>query len=59
MAEINTLLIVLFIIVLFLIAVLASAIKIMPEYQRIVIFRLGILLGIKGPGLVFIIPIID
>jgi regulator of protease activity HflC (stomatin/prohibitin superfamily) len=31
----------------------------MAEYQRIVIFRLGRLLGIKGPGLVFIIPIID
>jgi regulator of protease activity HflC (stomatin/prohibitin superfamily) len=39
--------------------ILASAIKIMAEYQRIVIFRLGRLLGIKGPGLVFIIPIID
>jgi regulator of protease activity HflC (stomatin/prohibitin superfamily) len=39
--------------------VLASAIKIMAEYQRIVIFRLGRLKGIKGPGLVFIIPIID
>lgn len=38
---------------------LASAIKIMAEYQRIVIFRLGRLLGIKGPGLVFIVPIID
>lgn len=31
----------------------------MAEYQRIVIFRLGRLQGIKGPGLVFIIPIID
>ena len=59
MADINTMLIVLFIIVIFLIAVLASAIRIMPEYMRIVIFRLGRLLGIKGPGLVFIIPIID
>lgn len=59
MVDINTVVIALFIIVVFLIAVLASAIKIMPEYQRIVIFRLGRLLGIKGPGLVFIIPIID
>jgi regulator of protease activity HflC (stomatin/prohibitin superfamily) len=59
MVDVNTMVIVLFIIVIFLIAVLASAIKIMPEYQRIVIFRLGRLLGIKGPGLVFIIPIID
>lgn len=54
-----TIYIILFIIVIFIIAVLTSAIKIMPEYQRIVIFRLGRLLGIKGPGLVFIIPIID
>ena len=38
---------------------LSSSIKIMAEYQRIVIFRLGRLLGIKGPGLVFIVPIID
>ncbi|MFH1012875.1 MAG: slipin family protein [Thermoplasmatota archaeon] len=59
MIDLNTLLAVLFIIILFLIAVLSSSIKIMAEYQRIVIFRLGRLLGIKGPGLVFIIPIID
>jgi regulator of protease activity HflC (stomatin/prohibitin superfamily) len=59
MVDFNTVVVVLFVIVIFLIAVLASAIKIMPEYQRIVIFRLGRLLGIKGPGLVFIIPIID
>jgi regulator of protease activity HflC (stomatin/prohibitin superfamily) len=59
MIDINTITIALFIIVIFLIAILASAIKIMPEFQRIVIFRLGRLLGIKGPGLVFIIPIID
>ncbi len=47
------------IIALFLIILLASAIRIMAEYQRIVIFRLGRLLGVKGPGLVFVIPIID
>jgi len=46
-------------IVIFLLLLLSSAIKIMPEYQRIVVFRLGRLQGIKGPGLVFIIPIID
>ena len=55
----QTLIYILIIIVFFLFAILASAIKIMAEYQRIVIFRLGRLLGIKGPGLVFIIPIID
>ena len=47
------------IIVIFFLMLLSSAIKIMAEYQRIVIFRLGRLLGIKGPGLVFIVPIID
>jgi len=47
------------VIVIFLVLLLSSAIKIMAEYQRIVIFRLGRLQGIKGPGLVFIIPIID
>jgi len=49
----------LFVIVLFLVILLAAAIKIMAEYQRIVVFRLGRLIGIKGPGLVFVIPIID
>ena len=57
MADIN--IIVVIVIILFLLMLLASAIKIMAEYQRIVIFRLGRLLGIKGPGLVFVIPIID
>jgi regulator of protease activity HflC (stomatin/prohibitin superfamily) len=48
-----------FVIIIFLVLLLSSSIKIMAEYQRIVIFRLGRLLGIKGPGLVFVIPIID
>jgi len=47
------------IIVIFFLMLLSSSIKIMAEYQRIVIFRLGRLLGIKGPGLVFVVPIID
>ncbi|MGI8774702.1 MAG: slipin family protein [Actinomycetota bacterium] len=39
---------------------LASAIKIVQEYERGVIFRLGrVIAGAKGPGLFFIIPIID
>jgi regulator of protease activity HflC (stomatin/prohibitin superfamily) len=33
--------------------------KVVPEYRRIVVFRLGRLIGDKGPGLIFIIPIID
>lgn len=39
--------------------VLISAIKIVPEFQRLVVFRLGRLIGEKGPGLVFVIPIVD
>lgn len=38
---------------------LASAIKVVREYERGVIFRLGRLIGAKGPGLFFIIPIVD
>ncbi len=38
---------------------LLNAIKIVREYERVVIFRLGRLQGAKGPGLFFIIPIID
>jgi len=56
--DVNTISIAIIIIIFFLM-LLASAIKIMAEYQRIVIFRLGRLLGIKGPGLVFVVPIID
>jgi len=44
---------------LVLISVLASAIKIVQEYERGVIFRLGRLVGAKGPGLFFIIPMVD
>lgn len=39
--------------------ILSSAVKIVPEYKRLVIFRLGRLAGSRGPGIVFIIPIID
>lgn len=38
---------------------LAMSIKIVREYERAVIFRLGRLLGAKGPGLFFVIPFVD
>lgn len=38
---------------------LSSAIKVVPEYQRLVVFRLGRCIGDKGPGLILLIPIID
>lgn len=39
--------------------VLLSALRIVPEYQRLVVFRLGRVIGARGPGLVILIPIID
>src|SRR5918911_831996 len=41
------------------IIILPQAIRILREYERGVIFRLGKLLGAKGPGLIFLIPIVD
>ena len=38
---------------------LANAIRIVREYQRLVVFRLGRLLATKGPGLILLIPFID
>ncbi|MBW3608739.1 MAG: slipin family protein, partial [Actinobacteria bacterium] len=38
---------------------LAAAIRILREYERGVVFRLGRLLGEKGPGLILLIPVID
>lgn len=50
------------VIIFFVIIILSSAIKILREYERGVIFRLGRLIGgdgIKGPGLILLIPVID
>jgi regulator of protease activity HflC (stomatin/prohibitin superfamily) len=49
----------LFFLVIFLIILAASAIKVLREYERGVIFRLGRLIGAKGPGIFFIIPGVD
>ena len=43
----------------FFVILLATAIKVVPEYRRLVVFRLGRCIGAKGPGIVFLIPIID
>jgi regulator of protease activity HflC (stomatin/prohibitin superfamily) len=47
------------IIVLFIILLLSSAIRILREYERGVIFRLGRLVDTKGPGLILLIPLVD
>ena len=46
---------------LFLLAmiVLAMAVRIVPEYRRLVVFRMGRCVGPRGPGLVFLIPFVD
>jgi regulator of protease activity HflC (stomatin/prohibitin superfamily) len=48
-----------FFLVVFVIILAAAAIKILREYERGVIFRLGRLIGAKGPGIIFIIPGVD
>ena len=42
-----------------IVMLLASAIRVLREYERGVIFRLGRLMGSKGPGLILLIPLID
>ncbi|NLO55651.1 MAG: slipin family protein [Thermovirga sp.] len=42
-----------------ILVLLPSALRIIPEYQRAVVFRLGRYVGTKGPGLVVVIPVID
>ena len=49
---------VLFVVVL-LVMLVSSAVRILPEYERGVLFRLGRFAGVRGPGLFFIIPGID
>jgi regulator of protease activity HflC (stomatin/prohibitin superfamily) len=46
-------------IILLAVIILPQMIRILREYERGVIFRLGKLLGTKGPGLIFLIPIVD
>lgn len=40
-------------------AALASAIRIVQEYERLVVFRLGRCVGVRGPGLVILVPFIE
>jgi len=46
-------------VILIALAIFANAIRIVPEYQRLVVFRLGRTVGDKGPGIVFLIPVVD
>ena len=46
-------------VLLIVLLILSSSVRIVPEYKRLVIFRLGRLAGSRGPGIVFLIPVID
>jgi regulator of protease activity HflC (stomatin/prohibitin superfamily) len=47
------------IIVVLLLLILATAVRIVREYQRLVVFRVGRVIGTKGPGIVLLIPLVD
>ena len=49
----------LFVVIIFFIIILSNAIRILREYERGVIFRLGRLIAVKGPGIIFLIPLVD
>src|SRR5438105_5635673 len=57
--EITSLLVFLVPLVVILFSIASAAVKIVQEYERGVIFRLGRLVGARGPGLFFIIPMVD
>src|SRR3982074_135743 len=46
-------------IIILAVIILPQSIRILREYERAVVFRLGKLLGAKGPGLIILIPIVD
>jgi regulator of protease activity HflC (stomatin/prohibitin superfamily) len=48
-----------FVLMLFVVIILANAVRILREYERGVIFRLGRLIAVKGPGLILLIPLVD
>jgi regulator of protease activity HflC (stomatin/prohibitin superfamily) len=47
------------VVVVIVLLFLRAALKVVPEYQRLMVFRLGRAIGTKGPGLVILIPIVD
>lgn len=47
------------VIILFLLFIISNAVKILREYERGVVFRLGRLIRTKGPGLILLIPLVD
>ncbi len=46
-------------VIIIALVIISQSIRVVPEYQRLVVFRLGRCVGARGPGLVFLIPIVD
>ncbi|MBI4829926.1 MAG: slipin family protein, partial [Nitrospinae bacterium] len=46
-------------VIIFLALLLASSLRVLNEYERAVVFRLGRILAVKGPGLIILLPVID
>ncbi|MHB0877776.1 MAG: SPFH domain-containing protein, partial [Anaerolineae bacterium] len=59
MPDIITVVVVLVVLAFLVVPVLFSTIRVIKEYQRLVVFRLGRVIGPKGPGLVIVLPFID
>jgi regulator of protease activity HflC (stomatin/prohibitin superfamily) len=53
--EISFLIVILF----FVVSILSSSIRVLRDYERAVVFRLGRLVGLRGPGIFLLIPIVD
>src|SRR5680860_416423 len=49
----------LIVIIIFVLVLLISAVKVVQEYERGVVFRLGRLVGARGPGLILLIPFVE
>jgi regulator of protease activity HflC (stomatin/prohibitin superfamily) len=48
-----------FVFVALVVVLLSFSLRILNEYERGVVFRLGRIIGAKGPGLIFLIPLVD
>jgi regulator of protease activity HflC (stomatin/prohibitin superfamily) len=53
------LLVLLAVLVFLILIILPLALRVVPEYQRLAVFRLGRMTALKGPGLVILIPLVD
>ncbi len=47
------------VVVVLLVSLIVSAVRVVPDFQRMVIFRLGRCIGAKGPGIVLVFPVVD